>query len=56
MTVCPAFDSPELDLFCAEDAVAGIAQTGADVSVLVQAAVQMADVNLHVRMSLVEPL
>ena len=43
-----------LILFRSENAVVGIAEAGANVSGLVQAAVQMPDINLDVRMSLVQ--
>ena len=39
----------------AEDAVAGISKTGADVGVFVETAVQVADIKLNVRVSLLQP-
>ena len=43
-------------LFCSEDSVAGIAKSWADISVLVQLAVNMTNVELDVRMSLEKSL
>ena len=43
-----------LILFCSENAVAGIAEAGADVGGIVQAAVQMPDVNLDIGVCVVQ--
>ena len=43
-------------LFCSEYPVAGVAESGADIGVLVEAAVELADVYLDVGMSLVQAL
>ena len=44
------------DLFCSEDSVTRITKTRADVSIFVQAAIQVPNVDLNVRMSLVKTL
>ena len=41
-------------LLCAENAVAGIAQTGHDVAVLVQVIVQRTGIDVHIRVQLLD--
>lgn len=43
-------------LLGSEDPVAGIAKTGADVRSFIQLTIQMANIDLHIRMSLMQTL